>query len=60
MAKMEKLTNCVTEYDKKFFGTINEYWAKAVKFIRAKEFFAELLGTFMLVVSIIYGELTFF
>ena len=56
---MEKLTNCVTEYDKKFFGTINEYWAKAVKFIRAKEFFAELLGTFMLVVSI-YGELTFF
>ena len=48
---MEKLTSCVTEHDKKFFESINKYWAKAVKVIRAKEFFAELLGTFMLVVS---------
>ena len=53
MAKMEKLTSCATEYDKKIFGSINKYWAKAVKLIRAKEFFAELLGTFMLVVSMV-------
>ena len=38
-------------YEKKVFGTVNEYWAAAIKFVRAKEFFAELLGTFVLVVS---------
>ena len=41
----------IADYDKMIFGTINKYWAKAVKLIRAKEFFAELLGTFILVVS---------
>ena len=39
-------------YDAKVFGAINRYWAMAVRFVRAKEFFAELLGTFMLIVSL--------
>ena len=38
-------------YDKRVFGAINEYWATAVRFIRAREVFAEFLGTFVLVVS---------
>lgn len=49
---MEECTSRVAYYDKKVFGTVNEYWATAVRFIRAKEFFAELLGTFILVVSV--------
>ena len=48
---MEKFNDCVDRYDKKIFGTINKYWAKAVKLLRAKEFLAEFLGTFVLVVS---------
>ena len=48
---MEKLTSCVTKYDENFFECINKYWTKVVKLIRAKEFFAELFGTFMFVVS---------
>ena len=48
---MEDCTRRVAYYDKKVFGTINEYWATAVKLIRAREVFAEFLGTFMLVVS---------
>lgn len=31
--------------------TVTKYWAKAVKLIRAREFFAEFLATFMLMVS---------
>ena len=50
---MEQIVQHIADYDKMIFGTINKYWAKAVKLIRAKEFFAELLGTFILVVSII-------
>ena len=38
-------------YDKRMFGAINKYWATAVQFIRAREVFAEFLGTFVLVVS---------
>ena len=48
---MEKITDRVDYYDKKIFGAINKYWAKAVKLLRAKEFLAEFLGTFVLVVS---------
>ena len=51
MSGMEKFTDCVDRYDKKVFGTINKYWAKTVKFLRGKEFLAEFLGTFVLVVS---------
>ena len=52
MSEMEDFVHRVSYYDKKTFGTINEYWAKAVRLIRAKEFFAEFLGTFVLVVSL--------
>ena len=31
--------------------TITKHWAKAVKVIRGREFFAEFLATFMLIVS---------
>ena len=31
--------------------TVTKYWAKAVKVIRGREFFAEFLATFMLIVS---------
>lgn len=48
---MDDFRHRVCYYEKKVFGYINEYWATAVNFIRAKEFFAELLGTFVLVVS---------
>ena len=48
---MEKFTNIVDRYDKKLFGAINKYWAKTVRFLRAKEFLAEFLGTFVLIVS---------
>ena len=48
---MAECARTVAFYDKKVFGTINEYWATAVRFIRAREFFAECLGTFVLVVS---------
>ena len=48
---MEDFTRRYTYYEKKLFGGVNEYWAAAIKFVRAKEFFAELLGTFVLVVS---------
>ena len=41
----------IANYDRVIFGTITKYWAKGIKLIRAKEFFAELLGTFILVVS---------
>ena len=41
----------VVYYDAKVFGIINQYWAAAVKFVHAKEFFAEFLGTFILIVS---------
>ena len=51
MSGMEKFTKCVDRYDKKIFGTINKYWAKTVNYLRAKEFLAEFLGTFVLVVS---------
>ena len=47
----EQIAQYIANYDKKIFGTINKYWAKAIKLIRAKEFLAELLGTFILVVS---------
>ena len=49
---MEQIVQHIADYDKMIFGAINKYWAKAVKLIRAKEFLAELLGTFILVVSI--------
>ena len=48
---MEDFRRHYSYYEKKVFGTVNEYWAAAIKFVRAKEFFAELLGTFVLVVS---------
>lgn len=48
---MEKIRDRVDYYDKKTFGTIDRYWAKAVKLLRAKEVLAEFLGTFVLVVS---------
>ena len=48
---MAECARTVAFYDKKVFGAINEYWATAVWFIRAREFFAECLGTFVLVVS---------
>ena len=48
---MEDFRRRYTYYEKKLFGVVNEYWATAVKFVRAKEFFAEFLGTFVLVVS---------
>ena len=48
---MDKFTDRVSYYDKKAFGAINRYWAKAVNFLRAKEVLAEFLGTFVLVVS---------
>ena len=48
---MEDFAHRVSYYDKKAFGIINQYWATAIKFVRAKEFFAEFLGTFVLVVS---------
>ena len=51
MSGMEKFTKCADRYDKKIFGTINKYWAKTVKYLRATEFLAEFLGTFVLVVS---------
>ena len=47
---MKKFTDIIDRYDKKLFGAINKYWAKTVKFLRAKEFLAEFLGTFILVV----------
>lgn len=56
---MEDCTRRVAYYDKKVFGTINEYWATAVKVIRAREVFAEFLGTFMLVVSFIRFSIFF-
>jgi hypothetical protein len=51
MSGMTKFTDIVDHYDKKVFGTITKYWAKIVKLLRAKEFLAEFLGTFVLVVS---------
>jgi hypothetical protein len=50
---MTKFTDIVEHYDKKLFGSINKYWAKIVKLFRAKEFLAEFLGTFVLVVSLV-------
>ena len=50
----------VSDYDRKVFGTITKYWARAVRFVRAKEFLAEMLGTFMLVVSASMGRISFF
>ena len=47
---MKKFTDIIDRYDRKLFGAINKYWAKIVKFLRAKEFLAEFLGTFILVV----------
>ena len=47
----EQIEKYIADYDRKIFGSINKYWAKAVKLVRAKEFLAELLGTFILVVS---------
>ena len=52
--ELQHIAQHIADYDKMIFGTINKYWAKAIKLIRAKEFFAELLGTFILVVSIHY------
>ena len=52
--KMGECLNRVEYYDKKVFGIINQYWSATVKFLRAKEFLAELVGTFMLVVSFKY------
>ena len=49
---LDKVTEKLSDYDRKVFGTITKYWAAAVKFVRAREFLAELLGTFMLVVSV--------
>ena len=49
--EMEHIVQQISNYDKIVFGAINKYWTKAVKSIQAKEFFAELLGTFILVVS---------
>ena len=49
--EMEHIVQQISHYDKIVFGAINKYWARAVKSIQAKEFFAELLGTFILVVS---------
>ena len=48
---MKQVVQQIDEYDKMIFGTLNKYWAKAIEMIRAKEFLAELLGTFILVVS---------
>ena len=48
---MGDFTHHYSYCEKKLFGTVNEYWAKAIKFVRAKEFFAEFLGTFVLLVS---------
>jgi hypothetical protein len=48
---MKQIKQHIADYDKMIFGTMNKYWAEAVKLIRAKEFLAELLGTFILVVS---------
>ena len=36
-------------------NTVKQAWAKAVHFIHAREFFAEFLGTFILVVSYTEG-----
>ena len=49
--EMEQVVQHIDECDKMIFGTLNKYWSRAIKIIRAKEFFAELLGTFILVVS---------
>ena len=51
MESFNEFQRRLSYYDMKVFGTINQYWAAAVKFIHMKEFFAELLGTFMLIVS---------
>ena len=48
---MEDFSRCYSYYNKKVFGKVNESWAAAVKFVRAKEFLAEFLGTFVLLVS---------
>jgi acyl-ACP thioesterase len=48
---MKQIKQHISDYDKMIFGTMNKYCAKAVRLIRAKEFLAELLGTFILVVS---------
>lgn len=48
---MEDFIHRCSYYEKKFFGTVNEYWAKVIKCVRAREFFAEFLGTFVLIVS---------
>lgn len=42
---------CCFHYERQLFGKVSEYWAAAIKFIRAREFFAEFLGTFVLLVS---------
>ena len=47
---MEKIKDRVSSFDKRVFATINKYWAKAIKIVRAKDFLAEILGTFVLVV----------
>ena len=49
---MEDFTRRVSYYESKIFGSISVYWAAAAKFLHAREFFAELLGTFVLVVSL--------
>ena len=49
---MEDFARRVSYYDHKIFGAINAYWAAAAKFVHAREFLAELLGTFVLVVSL--------
>ena len=51
---LESVTEKLSDYDRKIFGTITKYWAVAVRCVRGKEFLAELLGTFMLVVSARY------
>jgi glycerol uptake facilitator-like aquaporin len=48
---MEHFCRCYSYYNLKVFGKVNEHWAAAIKFVRAREFFAEFLGTFMLLVS---------
>ena len=48
---MEDFSRYYSCYNKKIFGKVNESWAAAVKLVRAKEFLAEFLGTFVLLVS---------
>lgn len=53
--RMNKDSTChVTCCDTKVFRAINNHWAAAVRRVHMREFFAELVGTFVLIVSLLW------